>query len=157
MALLATTAIAILLLDDLDPALLFVIATQHNISCWLSNNCSRLAQSMQQFSSKQNSVACVGSMVCVCVCVFQIKAQLAAAEGEMSSLRSEAERVQTLAGECEQLRSALEQAEEGRKAQSQEGRREQALLERQLQAAGRDRDQLAEQVLPHAVCVCTSA
>ena len=88
--------------------------------------------------------------------MFQIKAQLAAAEAEMSALRSEAARVETLGGECEQLRSALEQAEEGRKAQTQEGRREQALLERQLQAAGRDRDQLAEQVLPHAVCVYIS-
>ncbi len=78
-----------------------------------------------------------------------MKAQLAAVESDASSLRAAAARAEDLSGECDKLQQALEQAEEGRKAQVQEGRREQASLERQLQAAGRDRDQLAEQVMPY--------
>ena len=86
-------------------------------------------------------------------CALQIKAQLAAVESDASSLRTAAARAEDLSAECDKLQQALEQAEEGRKAQVQEGRREQALLERQLQAAGRDRDQLAEQVMPYMAIV----
>lgn len=87
-------------------------------------------------------------------CVLQMKAQLAAVESDASSLRNAAARAEDLSAECDRLRQALEQAEEGRKAQVQEGRREQASLERQLQAAGRDRDQLAEQVMPYTALIC---
>ena len=86
-------------------------------------------------------------------CALQIKAQLAAVESDASSLRTAATRAEDLSAECDKLRQALEQAEEGRKAQVQEGRREQASLERQLQAAGRDRDQLAEQVMPYIALI----
>ena len=86
-------------------------------------------------------------------CALQIKAQLATVENDASTLRAAAARAEDLSAECDKLRQALEQAEEGRKAQVQDGRREQALLERQFQAAGRDRDQLAEQVMPHMALV----
>lgn len=63
------------------------------------------------------------------------------------SLKADVTKTEALAGDCEKLRQALEQAEEARRDQVKEGRREHALLERQLLATGRDRDQFAEQVL----------
>ena len=55
-----------------------------------------------------------------------------------------------LTKEMSSLRQALEQAEDSRRALSQQSKREQASLERQLQTAGKNRDQLAEQVPPHS-------
>lgn len=55
-------------------------------------------------------------------------------------------KAEELASEVDSLQQALQQAEEGKRAVAQDTRREQALLERQLQAAGKNRDQLAEQV-----------
>ena len=55
------------------------------------------------------------------------------------------------AKELGSLQQALEQAEQGKRALAQDWQREQAALERQLQAAGKKRDQLAEQVLSCAV------
>ena len=76
-----------------------------------------------------------------------MRTQLAVSESDVSSLRAEASKAEELSKETSSLRQALEQAEEGRKVLRQESRREQATLERQLQAAGKTRDQLAEQVL----------
>ena len=77
----------------------------------------------------------------------QVRSQLAASESSVSSLKAELSKAEAQAKEFSSLQQALEQAEQGKRALAQDWQKEQALLERQLQAAGKNRDQLAEQVL----------
>lgn len=77
--------------------------------------------------------------------------QLAASEATAASLKAELLKAEAQAREAGSLQQAVEQAEQGRRALAQDWQKEQALLEKQLQAAGRNRDQLAEQVLSSAV------
>ena len=80
-----------------------------------------------------------------------MRSQLAASESSLSSLKAELSKAEAQAKEVSSLQQALEQAEQGKRALVQDWQREQAALERQLQAAGKNRDQLAEQVLSCAV------
>lgn len=77
----------------------------------------------------------------------QVRTQLAASKSDVSSLKAEVSRAEELTKEMSSLRQALEQAEEGRRTLAQQSKREQAALERQLQTAGKNRDQLAEQAI----------
>ena len=79
--------------------------------------------------------------------LLQVKSLLTAAQADVSSLKADLGKAQGTAANSEKLQQALDQGEEGTRALQQEGRRQQAQLERQLTSTGRDRDQLAEQVL----------
>ena len=81
------------------------------------------------------------------MCKPQVRSQLAASEAAVAALKVELVKAEAQAREVGSLQQALEQAEQGRRAVAQDWQKEQVLLERQLQAAGRNRDQLAEQVL----------
>ena len=90
--------------------------------------------------------------------LLQVKSVLSVAQAEVNSLKAELSKAQGTAANSERLQQALDQAEEGSRALQQEGRRQQAQLERQLTSTGRDRDQLAEQVLcvaPHVLAKLT--
>lgn len=76
----------------------------------------------------------------------KVHSQLAASEATAASLKAELLKAEAQAREAGSLQQAVEQAEQGRRALAQDWQKEQALLEKQLQAAGRNRDQLAEQV-----------
>lgn len=80
-------------------------------------------------------------------CNLQVRSQLTASESSVSTLKAELSEAEAQAKELSRLQQALEQAERNRRAVAQEWQKEQASLERQLQAAGKNRDQLAEQVL----------
>ena len=62
-------------------------------------------------------------------------------------MKAELSKAEVQAKELSRVQQALEQADRDKRAVAQEWQREQASLERQLQAAGKNRDQLAEQVL----------
>ena len=81
------------------------------------------------------------------LCNSQVRSQLAASESSVSSLKAELSKAEAQAKEFSSLQQALEQAEQGKRTLAQDWQKEQASLERQLQAAGKNRDQLAEQVL----------
>ena len=81
------------------------------------------------------------------MCKQQVRSQLAASEAAAATLKVELVTAEAQAREVGSLQQALEQAEQGRRALAQDWQKEQVSLERQLQAAGRNRDQLAEQVL----------
>lgn len=83
----------------------------------------------------------------ICLPESQVRSQLAASEATAASLKAELLKAESQAREAGSLQQAMEQAEQGRRALAQDWQEEQALLEKQLQAAGRNRDQLAEQVL----------
>ena len=72
--------------------------------------------------------------------------QLAAAEKEAARLRPEAARAGALAGQSQGLMKELEEAKEGRRLVTVESQKQRGLLEKELQTAGKARDQLAEQV-----------
>ena len=78
--------------------------------------------------------------------LLQLRGLLTTAQAEAKSLQGELAKAHGSAADSEKFQQALSQAEEGSRALLQERRREQALLEKQLQATGRDRDQLAQQV-----------
>ena len=80
-----------------------------------------------------------------------MRSQLAASESSLTSLKAELSTAEAQAQELSRLQQAVEQAEQGKRALAQDWQKEQASLERQLQAAGKKRDQLAEQVLSCAV------
>lgn len=80
-------------------------------------------------------------------CNVQVRTQLTASESSVSSLMAELSKAEAQAKEVSRLQQAVEQAQRDKRAVAQEWQKEQASLERQLQAAGKNRDQLAEQVL----------
>lgn len=75
----------------------------------------------------------------------QVASQLAAAEKAAAKLKAEAARAEVLAGQCQVLNKDLEEAKEGRRLVTVESQKQQGLLEKELQSAGKVRDQLAEQ------------
>lgn len=83
-----------------------------------------------------------------------MRSQLAVSQSSISSLKAELSKAEAQAKEFSSLQQALEQAEQGKRALAQDWQREQASLERQLQAAAKNRDELAEQVL--LCCVLSS-
>lgn len=90
------------------------------------------------------------------LCTPQVRSQLATSEATAASLKAELVKAEAQTRDFGSLQQALEQAEGGRRALAQNWQKEQAVLERQLQAAGRDRDQLAEQVLSSADFMASS-
>ena len=98
------------------------------------------------------------------LCNSQVRSQLAASETSVSSLKAELLKAELQTKEFASLQQALEQAEQGKRAMAQDWQKQQALLEGQLQAAGKNRDQFAEQVLscpvfhlhtlPQPACLC---
>lgn len=75
----------------------------------------------------------------------QVTSQLAAAEKAAAKLKADAARAEVLAGQCQVLNKDLEEAKEGRRLVTMESQKQRGLLERELQSAGKARDQLAEQ------------
>ena len=71
---------------------------------------------------------------------------MAVAEREAAGLKADAKRVEALAGQCQRLTKELEEAKEGQRLLVVDSQKQKSLLERELQAAGKDRDQLAQQV-----------
>ena len=69
-------------------------------------------------------------------------------EKEAAGLKADATRAEALAGQCQGLSKELEEAKEGRRLVTVESQKQRHLLERELQTAGKDRDQLAQQVRP---------
>ena len=78
--------------------------------------------------------------------IVQVATQLAAAEKEAAGLKADAKRAESLAGQCQRLTKELEEGKEGQRLVVLESQKQRTLLERELQAASRDRDQLAQQV-----------
>ena len=76
---------------------------------------------------------------------------MAASESSVQCLKAELSKAEVQTKELSSLQQALEQAEQGKRALAQDWQKEQASLERQLQAAGKNRDQLSEQVLLCAI------
>lgn len=82
---------------------------------------------------------------------MQVRSQLTASESSVSSLKAELSKAEAQAKEVTRLQQAVDQAERDKRAVAQDWQKEQASLERQLQAAGKNRDQLAEQVLTFSI------
>lgn len=84
--------------------------------------------------------------------MVQVASQLAATEkeaarvkAEAAKLKAEAAKAEALAGQCQGLSKDLEEAKEGRRLVTMESQKQRGLLEKELQTAGKARDQLAEQ------------
>ena len=115
-----------------------------NILCW------------QEAAALRPEAARAGALAGHCALVYgsthsvryvvQMASQLAAAEKEAARLRPEAARAGALAGQSQGLMRELEEAKEGRRLVTVESQKQRGLLEKELQTAGKARDQLAEQV-----------
>ena len=77
---------------------------------------------------------------------LQVASKLPAAEAELGQVRSQLQQVQRAAAEIPTLREHLRAQDRAAEQAANDWARERALMERQLAAAGRERDQLSEQV-----------
>ena len=77
---------------------------------------------------------------------LQVASKLPAAEAELGQMQSQLQQVQRAAVEVPTLREHLRAQDQAAEQAANNWARERALMERQLAAAGRERDQLSEQV-----------
>ena len=98
----------------------------------------------------------MGESPCVCLqhlhCL-QVASKLPAAEAELGQVRSQLQQAQRAAAEIPTLREHLRAQDRAAEQAASNWARERAVMERQLAAAGRERDQLSEQVILELCCM----